>query len=327
MELRKLSFNVNQKTNTFIRRIILGLCLLAGIAVLGTILSSTVKDNGKQVRLYSAQIDNSMSEKISFIDTVAAGVSSGSVTEDYHNYVDTMVELYDDVSAVYVCIEEEGVVYSDGIMTYMSGGWVPDDDFVVSNRSWYQGAMATDSVYVSEPYVDEQSGNICITLSKAVYKDGKAVGVAGMDMYMDDLVSLIESSYDGGNYVFLVSTEGTILTHPDDDIALTVDSASTVSDAYKGKYESVCKENRKTKLIWDYNGGFKFAISNLADTTGWKVVAVISLTKVILIVLLIIVLVVVLGVVIGRWVKSYLTKGISPMFTPLEELALSLIHI
>ena len=96
-----------------------------------------------------------MSEKMAFINTVATGVSSGTAQSDYYAYVDEMVKQYDDISAVYVCVKQDGVIYSDGIMTYMSGGWLPGDDFVVSERVWFSGAAETQGVYVTEPYIDE----------------------------------------------------------------------------------------------------------------------------------------------------------------------------
>ncbi len=321
MELQKLSSSVNKRAGLLIRRIIFGLCLLAGIMILAIIISDTIKDNSKQVRLYSAQIDNSMSEKMAFINTVATGASSGMADTDYYAYVDAMVEQYDDVSAVYVCVKQDGVIYSDGIMTYMSGGWLPPDDFVVSERAWYTGALNTQGVYVAEPYVDEQSGNICITLARTIYRDGSIIGVAGLDMYMDDLVTLIESSYNGGDYVFLVSKEGTILTHPNADIALSNEKSTPISDALNGKYKGVYENKLATRMILDYSGGLKFAICNIAETTEWNVIAVISLTWIIAVIVLIIILTVVLGVVLGQWAKRQLDKGISPMFSPLEELA------
>lgn len=321
MELQKLSSNVNKRASLSIRRIIFGLCLLAGIAVLAIIISYTIKDNNKQVQLYSSQIDNTMSEKLAFINTVATGASSGMADADYYAYVDAMVEQYDDVSAVYVCVKQDGVIYSDGIMTYMSGGWLPPEDFVVSERAWYTGAVNTQGVYVAEPYIDEQSGDICITVAKAIYRDGSIIGVAGMDMYMDDLVTLIESSYNGGNYVFLVSKDGIILTHPNEEIALSTEKSTSIADALNGKYKSVYENKLATRLILDYNGELKFAICNVAETTDWSVVAVISLTWIIAIIALIIILTAVLGVVLGQWAKRQLNNGISPMFSPLEELA------
>lgn len=321
MGLQKLSSNVNKSVNLSIKRIISSLCLLTGITVLAVIIFYTVQDNAKQVRLYSSQVDNAMSEKVAFINTVATGASSGAAKDDYYAYVDALAAQYEDVSAVYVCVKQEGVIYQDGIMTYMSGGWLPGEDFIVSERSWYAGALDSKGVYVSEPYMDEQSGNICITLSKAVYSDGAIIGVAGMDMYMDDLVTLIESSYEGGNYVFLASKEGTILTHPDEEVALSNDSSTTVAEAFKGKYEKVCEKNLETKLIWDYSGGLKFAISNVSETTGWNVVAVISLKWVLVVIILTIVIAAALGVVMGQMARRQILNKVNPMFLPLEELA------
>ncbi len=321
MQLQKLSTNVNRRANRSVKWIITGLCALAGLIVLAIILSYTVSNNREHVQLYSSQIDNAMSQKVSFIDTVATGAPYGTSDSDYYSYVDRLAALYSDVSAVYVCVVQEDAIYPDGIMTYMSGGWVPKSDFVVSDRAWYSGAAATDGVYVSEPYVDEQTGNICITLSKAIYRDGAFVGVAGMDMYMDDLVTLIEGSYHGGNYVFLTSGEGTILTHPDDEIALSAAKSTTVEDALGGKYRKVCEKELSTRLIWDYQGGLKSAISARAESTGWNVVAVISLTGVFLVIFVTIVVAAVLGISLGWLVRRQLTKGINPMFSPLEELA------
>lgn len=327
MNLQKLSLNVNEKANRSIRHIISALCLLMGLVVLVIVMVYTVKDCSKQVQVYSSKVDTAMAQKVSFINTVAAGVSSGAVTSDFYSYVDTMAAQYDDVSAVYLCLKEPGVIYSDGIMTYMSGGWVPASDFVVSERGWYIGAVNSHDVYISEPYVDEQTGNICITLSRTIYRNGSLVGVAGMDMYMDDLVTLIENSYQGGNYVFLTSGAGTILTHPNEAISLNNKGGMTVREALNGKYESVYENELSAKLILDYKGGLKFAISNLAPSSGWTVIAVISLTWVIVIVVLTVVLDILLGIVLGQFAKQQLIAGVTPMFAPLEDLAANVSRI
>ena len=51
MQLQKLSFNVNRKANKSVHRIIMGLCIAAGLIVLGIILFYTVKDNSERVQL------------------------------------------------------------------------------------------------------------------------------------------------------------------------------------------------------------------------------------------------------------------------------------
>lgn len=319
MKYEKLSTKVNKASSKLIRWMILGLCVFSGIIIISIILSNTLKDNRDNVKLYTAQIDNNISEKMAFINTVANGATSAE--GDYYGYVDSMVEQYEDVSAVYVCVAENGVVYSDGIMTYMSGGWLPPQDFVVSQRAWYQGSYGKNEVYVSDPYVDEQSGDICITLSKSIFKNGQVIGVAGLDMYMSDLVSLIEGSYQGGNYVFMTTGDGTILTHPNSEIALSVTASTNVQDALKGKYKKVCASALKNDMIMDYSGGVKFAINSKSDVTGWNIVAVSSFGWVIFLALGIFVFAVVLGVVLAKLAAKLIEKDINPLFAPLENIS------
>ena len=49
MQLQKLSANVNRRANRSVRRIIMGLCALAGLIVLFIILYYTVGDNRERV--------------------------------------------------------------------------------------------------------------------------------------------------------------------------------------------------------------------------------------------------------------------------------------
>lgn len=319
MKYDKLSVKVNKKSNTLIRRIILGLCLLIGIIIVCLVTFYTLKSNTSEIKFYTSEINSNISEKKAFISTVAAGAASS--TGNYSEYVDIMVNQYDDVSAVYVCVEEKGVIYADGIMTYMSGGWLPPEDFVVSQRSWYQNSFGNEEVYVSDPYVDEQSGNICITLSKTIFKNGEPIGVAGLDMYMDDLVSLMEKSYDGGNYVFLTTGDGIILTHPNGDYALSVEKNTNINDILSGKYAKVCQKKLKNTCFFDYSGGLKIAISNVAESSGWNVVVISQFTWIIYLAAIIIILSFVLGIFYGKLANKLLAKDINPLFLPLEDMA------
>jgi len=321
MELQKLSSRVNKKTNSSVMLIVILLCVITGITVVFLVATGGMDDNVNEVKLYTSEVEESMSEKISFIDTVAAGVTSGTVEGDMYDYVDTMLAVYDDVSAVYVVLYDGNTTYSDGYTTYMSGEWVPPETFVVSERAWFQGSVSSDSVYVSEPYVDEQTGGICITLARAIYSGDKVIGCAGLDMYIDDLVALIEQSYDGGDYVFLVSGEGTILTHPNEEFALTATESTLLTDALNGKYAKALTQSLKNKVILDYSGGLKCIVSNASALTGWTVISVTSLNPVIFSVISIVILTIVLAFVIASIARRGLTRSISPLFAPLEDLS------
>ena len=315
----KLSSKVNKVSNSFVRWIILGICLFWGIVIVAFVIFFSAKSNRDKAKYYTAKIESSISEKIGFINTVAAGVGSGKV--NYSQYVDVMLRQYDDVSAVYVCIKEPGVVYSDGIMTYMSGGWLPPDDFVVSERDWYKGASVSDGVFVSNPYVDEQSGQVCVTLAKAIFADGQMIGVAGLDMYVNDLVAMMEDTYSKGSYVFLTAADGTILTHPNSKFEMTTEKQSNISDVLHGRYEKICKKEMKNKVFWDYKGGLKMAVSSTTGVAGWKIVVVSRFAWIVYTAIIIIGFAILSGIFIGMFTNKRMEKELNPLFVPLEGMA------
>jgi methyl-accepting chemotaxis protein len=257
-----------------------------------------------------------MQSKVSMLEAIATGINSGTMTntDDIQAYVDEMVLLDDQVSAVYSCYDEN--------ITVMSGGWQPPEDFIVTEREWYKKAQENpDVVYVSDPYVDEQSGGICITLSKATYRDGEVAGVVGMDMYMDDLVSLIEESYQKNSYVFLTTSDGTVLTHPNDAYSLSVENTSALDTINGGRYRSIVAKDDSTHVFLDYKGGFKFGISDTSDVTGWKVIAVRPITSIVLILIVILILNILIYLGSLFFTKKGIERKISVLFRPLESIS------
>ncbi len=272
--------------------------------------------NRSSAREYTEEIDRAMQSKMSMLEAIASGVSSGVLAEgeDIQSYVDSMVSMDDQISAVYSCYDEN--------ITIMSGGWQPPEDFVVMERDWYKGAQADPGkVYISEPYADLQTGGICITLSIATYRDGEVAGVVGMDMYMDNLVSLIEESYSTDSYVFLASTDGKILVHPKDDYSMNVDNTPTVHEVNAGRYQPFVKENMATKLFLDYKGGFKFGIGATSETTGWKVISIKPLNSTLLFLAVILCLNLMIYFVTMVVTRRDVHVKISSLFRPLESIS------
>lgn len=268
--------------------------------------------------LYTKQIDSIMDSKANLIESIAAGISSSQFEdrEQILAYVDSMEMLDEQVSAVYSC-------YNDNV-TIMSGGWEPPADFVVTDRTWYKEAQNNpDKVYISDPYVDEQTGSICITLSKASFKDGKQNGVVGMDLYMDDLESLLEEAHDGKNYVFVIARDGTILTHPYEKFKLTADSSSNVNDVLKGRYAELLQpeNNGKVSLIQDYHNGGANMLPVKSDITGWTIVSVQSVNAFLVFMLVLIIINIILFLATIAIVRKRTIQKMNKWFTPIESVS------
>ncbi|HSH35712.1 cache domain-containing protein [Schnuerera sp.] len=87
--------------------------------------------------------------------------------------------------------------------------YIPPDDFDCTDRDWYIDAQTTDDVVMSSPYIDFRTGDITVTLSKAIKEGDRLVGVLGSDIFIDHLVEIISNLELGENsYGFLLDGEG-----------------------------------------------------------------------------------------------------------------------
>ena len=89
---------------------------------------------------------------------------------------------------------------------------IPDfdipDDFVVSDRVWYTGAIRNDGqTYVSSPYQDAMTGEVCYTVS-VMLGDGKTV--LGVDYTMESIQNYIVQMSDEAINAAIVTDEGII---------------------------------------------------------------------------------------------------------------------
>jgi methyl-accepting chemotaxis protein len=148
-----------------------------------------------------------------------------------------------------------------------------------------------------------------------------------MDMYLDGLVGLIEETYDGNDYGFLVSANDTILVHPNKEYSLDNTVSKLLKDVNRGAYESVVEDDLKTSIKLDYKGGFKFMTSQTSSLTGWKVVYVKSTFKVLILLVGILAFAVAVFIITSRVAATKAINKISHLFTPLESIANKVIRI
>ncbi len=289
---------------------VVSICIMAGLALTQSGISMKNEVNG-----LTGQINAEMAEKQAVMDAVAATIGSGQL-KSYQaqlDFVDSIKAMDDITAAVYVAYPDESVVYS--------GGWQPDAGFVLTDRIWYTMAAASENVCITEPYVDENTGNICITLSKAVRSRDEVTCVVGMDLYLEEVVSLISGQFNGSAYAFLVTGKDVILAHPNDAYRITADKSVTLKDA---GYQKLSGTSDKRKIIWDYSGGLKVMMLEATDC-GWQVVVVrplLAALSLAFIVLLLNILIFVLSVFLSnRFCKNAVSKWFTPLYSISKKVA------
>ena len=138
-------------------------------------------------------------------------VNSGAGPDKLEKYIRERQSYYSDIS--------------DGncIGVYAAApGWVIKPDFEIPEgfetlkRPWYKGAVKNPGkTYITDPYVDADSGNLCVTFSYC-FSDGKTV--AAMDYTLNGIQAVIGRMSDNVDQTALIVTEtGVIVGCSNDD--------------------------------------------------------------------------------------------------------------
>lgn len=136
------------------------------------------------------------------------------------------------------------------------------------DRDWYKIAKnSTDNAVRTAPYKSVTNNDINIGTVKAVMKNGKLIGVVGVDVTLNHLTEIINNAKITDNsQLFLVSDDGVILTHRNE--------------------ENIFKPYQETDLTFlgetidSSTGNFQIDKDNYlfyitSELTGWKIYSII----------------------------------------------------
>ena len=70
-------------------------------------------------------------------------------------------------------------------------GWVPDPDYIATERSWYLEGLQHDTFFPGEPYVDSDTGSMVVSFTRKVNLADARTGVASTDYTLDGIVAEI----------------------------------------------------------------------------------------------------------------------------------------
>ncbi len=97
---------------------------------------------------------------------------------------------------------------------YLDGdGWVPDEDYVPTERPWYLEAVADDSdVTFVRPYLDEQTKTVLTTMAKKL-SDG--VSVIALDVTLSRIQNITEdiAQHSPGTVGIVLDDTGQVIAH------------------------------------------------------------------------------------------------------------------
>ena len=145
-------------------------------------------------------------------DTVDHMVANGATNEEIVEYItrestNTASQFDESYTGIYGYING---TYVDGV------GWTPPDDYDPTVRDWYKDTVAAGGQpLVVSPYVDAQTGNVIISVCKALTDTNN---VLGLDLTLTGVQETVENIQINGNgYAFILNYDGTVVAHNDSD--------------------------------------------------------------------------------------------------------------
>lgn len=174
-----------------------------------------------------------------------------------------------------------GLYMGDDSGVYLDGsGWVPDDDWVLTERDWYIDGKDNKNFAFGEPYYDSMTGQVCVSASVRV-NDKKAVRVLATDVYLDYVSGIVSDiSQKGDMEAFLVTKKTqTVIAHPDKKMSAVTLKKEGLDPLY-GEIGSALAGNPEGILSVHGSEGTYFASIHTIEGTDWTLVTYVKEQKV-----------------------------------------------
>ncbi len=159
-------------------------------------------------------------------------------------------------------IDANALTQSDN---YTSGA-----DFDITSRPWFE-CTKTGKTYITEPYVDISTGKQILSVATPVKNVmGSVVGVSGMDVSLESVMTLIETYKIGAKgYVMLVAKSGTFIYHPTAELVGTKIQDLNISRNVLNAIENGSAE----QLKYTVDGETKYGYTSPIGTTGFVAIS------------------------------------------------------
>ncbi len=193
-----------------------------------------------------------------FTDVISSRPELMADYDEAVRWLNDVSQRYSDISLCYMAnpYNEHPVI--------MNNGWEPSEDYRPETRPWYRATeRAADGFSISAPYLDAQSGNYCITLSRMVYgEQGEFLGIFGIDFFLDKLIHVLGESYTSQSYAFLVDSEGVIINHPNEAYQMGENIGTSIVDT---EYAEAYNREGVTAMR-DYSSRLMACLSRRTDS-------------------------------------------------------------
>lgn len=218
-----------------------------------------------------------------------------------------------------VSLKANAVIGHDG--TYYSS-----KDLDIKTRAWYETAMKAKGTAITGAYEDTVTGNLVVTMISPIMVDGEMVGLAGLDLSMEQISKALSNIKIGQNgYMVVFDQEKDCVYHPNSDLIL-----KNVNDMdYGDDLIKKINDDKEIENMLVESGGEKLNVtSQVIPKFNYTAMAVITEDEFFQAsnsigreVTIYFILLIVLVTIIVAFIGKHLTRGVKKLSSISSELA------
>ena len=197
-------------------------------------------------------------------------------------------------------------------------GWVPDPDYVPSERSWYKEGLEHATFQPGEPYVDSDTGSTVVSFTRTIKFADARTGVGAADYTLDGIVKEISSIKPVKTGGAMLLYHDTILSYFDESFNGTSVSEHPEALFLQNAYKFAQTGSTEVTELKSENGQTYYVRASMIPGTDWTLICSVSKNDVlaglnrfqIIAYGLMIVMVVVISVVLFMLIKNIVSKPV-----------------
>ncbi|EPQ6658941.1 methyl-accepting chemotaxis protein [Campylobacter coli] len=173
---------------------------------------STLHAETKLLKATQISIEDFRSRNISLLNTLEKDIlnlpyEALNSQDNIINNAGAILKYYrnsGNLLAVYIGLDNGENIVSDDLSEKKNTNITINgkaNNYNATTREWYKEARNSNQTYITPAYIDVVSNEYAITYSKALYKDGKFIGVLGFDVLLINLQDEIART-PGNTFVF-----------------------------------------------------------------------------------------------------------------------------
>lgn len=237
------------------------------LLVFNTTAAETISSGKYQLESIGAELENGIN-------------NAKNLTAEYAIKAQPICSDMDALKDFIYVVKEEVISRTDGVgyNVYVAGKdfeIIPDlsdDNYIAQNRTWYTGALKNDhNAFLTEPYIDVVSGNICYTVSICLDESGT---VFAIDYTLSKIQEQIEKIAISDNYTAVIATEEGIIAGCSEQEYVGSEIAAVFPD-YSGIF-SIAKSSNETVSYKIKKGIFYDNLFATGTNSGWYLIVAIN---------------------------------------------------